>query len=152
MSLPHDDVQIFNIYQTWLNTGELRYNFDDEEWWMHLAKLWVFADKICSPQLRNKTTDAFFNVVAQNCDLQFAEAQTVHYVWENTMPGSYLRRILVRFFFYIGRYPEVLSLYPHEFLSVSLGRAMDKVNLVPKGNLPKSSLYHQNCSEPCCSK
>ncbi|KAL8687741.1 MAG: hypothetical protein Q9218_006173 [Villophora microphyllina] len=34
IALPEDDVEVFKVYYTWLNSGELRYTFghDDEKW------------------------------------------------------------------------------------------------------------------------
>ena len=151
MSLPDDDVQIFRVYQSWLNTGELRYNFDNEDMWLHLAKLWIFADKICSTVLKNRTIDAFFDIVTKNSDISFANADTVRFVFEHTMPKCPLRRVFARLFLWLGDCPKPLSAYPVEFLEVPLKICM---RLYPRqtSHPPDRRIYHEACLEPCCAK
>jgi len=152
MSLPEDDVQIFRIYQTWLNTGQLRYNFDKEECWLHLGKLWIFADKICSTRLMNKTVDAFFEVVTKNSDLPFADPETVNYVFGKTMPGSPLRRMFVRIFLSYGYIldDDEMNAYPREFLATALRKAMSKTKIMLSVAPPVTEYYHEDCCGPCC--
>jgi len=152
MSLPEDDVQIFGIYQTWLNTDQLRYNFDEEECWLHLGKLWIFADKICSPRLKNKTVDALFEVVTKNSEVPFAEPETVDYVYGETMQGSVLRMIFIRIFLYLGHAEDdhKMHSYPQQFLAIALRMAMSRLNRKSPWALPVSARYHQDCCEPCC--
>ncbi len=152
MSLPEDDVQIFRIYRAWVYTGQLRYNFDEEECWLHLGKLWIFADKICSPRLKNKTLDAFFELITKNREVPFAKPETVDYVYGKTMPDSALRRIFVRLFLYLYSTSggDKMDLYPQEFLAMALRKAMFRIKTKSSGALPASSAYHEDCSGTCC--
>lgn len=154
MSLPEDDVQIFTIYRAWVYTGQLRYNFDEEECWLHLGKLWIFADKVCSPQLKNKTLDAFFELVTRNSEVPFARPETVGYVYDKTMPGSALRNIFVRLFLHLGYTSgdQKMDLYPQEFLAVALRKAMSRLKTMTSSTLPASSAYHEDCCGQCCKK
>lgn len=156
--LPDDDVQVFKVYQTWLNTGSLRYIFDHEkeEWWLHLAKLWIFTDKIRSPRLRNRVTDAFFDIVARNgsnVDKNFAYAQagTVDYVYSNTYRGSPLRMIFVELYLYLSPSNTSMRRYHPEFLATTLKEAMTNKG-PPRNKLPRSALYHMDCEDSCCKK
>ncbi|KAL8967397.1 MAG: hypothetical protein Q9183_002937 [Haloplaca sp. 2 TL-2023] len=124
ISLPEDDVHTFRIYQTWLITGELRYNFDDEGLWLTLSKLWIFADKICSPRFENRIIDAIFDILAENDNenLPVASADTVHYVYDHTVKGSRLRRLFTRCFIQLAPQNKRLVAYPSEFLAAVISR------------------------------
>jgi len=152
MSLPEDDIQIFRVYQTWLNTGQLRYNFDEEECWLHLGKLWIFADKIRSPRLKNTTVDAIFEVVTKNSDISFAEPETVDFVFPETMPNPALRRMFVHLFLHLGHIPKHanMELYPQPFLATALRKAMSKTKIKLSVAPPVSAYYHEDCCGPCC--
>lgn len=152
LSLPEDDVQIFRIYRAWVYTGQLQYNFDEEECWLHLGKLWIFADKVCSPRLKNKTLDAFFELVLNNSEVPFAKPETVGYVYDKTMPGSALRRIFVRLYLHLGYTSgdKKMDMYPQEFLAIALRKAMSRMKTMASGALPASSAYHEECCGLCC--
>ena len=158
ISLPDDDVQIFKIYQTWLNKGELRYNFDDEEWWLRLAKLWIFADKIRSIRLKNKTIDAFFDIINDNEEITFADTKTVHFVYENTAWDSPLRRIFVRFYLHLTPLEEPPSLYPQEFLAAVVSKVLHYESVWRPTRMGqdlrilgrRSEAFHEDCAEDCC--
>ena len=124
ISLPEDHVQTFRIYQTWLLTGELRYNFDDEGLWLTLARLWIFADKICSPRFENSIVDAFFDILTENDNesVPVASADAVHYVYDHTVHGSRLRRLFTRFFIQLAPKKTRLVEYPTEFLAAIISR------------------------------
>lgn len=87
VSLPEDDVDTFKIYQTWLTTTQLRYNFDDGDWWLCFTKLWVFADKIGAVTLRNKVMDAMLDTVKKHPETPRASPHAVIYMYE-TMSGD----------------------------------------------------------------
>ena len=152
MSLPDDEVHIFKVYEAWLNSKELRYNFDEEECWLHLAKLWIFADKICSFQLKNKVTDAFYDVVSQNKDLSFAKPDVVHFIYEHTSPNSSLRSIICYLFYFTECCRATYILYPQEFLAWTLRTAMKTLNSKRSKTPRGSEKYHEKCLEPCCKE
>lgn len=98
VSLPGDDVETFKIYQTFLTTTRLRYNFDGEEWWMCFAKLWVFAHKIGSPSLKKHTMQAMVNTMTNNASLPCASPQAVAYTLDKTCLSSPLGMALIKHF------------------------------------------------------
>lgn len=160
VSLPEDEVPVFKVYQTWLNAQELRYTFDHEDWWLHLAKLWIFADKVCAYQFSNKVVDAFFKVFFDNTKLNFATAKVVNHVYDHTSSQSVLRRIFVRFFLQMADKPIDLRFYPQDFLASVLHKlTADKgyekyfkakqVAIIHRAN---SYVYHQNCLKACCKE
>lgn len=160
LSMPEDDVDIFRIYQTWLNTGDLRYNFDGEIWWLRLARLWIFADKVSSHRLKNRTIDSFFDIVDKNKNMVFADAWITHYIFEHTSPLSPLRRLLSRLFFHLKPSRDDLASYPPVFLAEVLGRArfheptwsaVAKVQSALVQKHRRSDL-HMDCSLECCAK
>ncbi|KAL8868199.1 MAG: hypothetical protein Q9174_005145, partial [Haloplaca sp. 1 TL-2023] len=124
ISLPEDYVQTFRVYQTWLQTGELRYNFDEEGLWLTLGKLWIFADKMCSPRFGNRIVDAIFDTLAQNKNesVPVPDVDTVHYIYDNTVKKSKLRRIFTRVFIMLAPTNACLTAYPIEFLAEVIAR------------------------------
>ncbi|KAL8824096.1 MAG: hypothetical protein Q9191_005306 [Dirinaria sp. TL-2023a] len=167
VSLPEDEVSVFKVYQTWLNAQELRYTFDHEDWWLHLSKLWIFADRMCAYQFSNEIVDAFFKVFFDNTQLDFATPKVVDYVYENTASHSALRRIFVRFYLQLAYRTIDLRSYPQEFLATVLRKlTADKgyekyFKATQAAIINKDSshlyhqncqLYHQNCSRMCCNE
>lgn len=160
ISFPEDDVAVFKVYLTWLNLKTLRFNFDHEEWWCYLAKLWIFADKICAPKFMNKVVDAFFEVFFDNRDISFASAGAVHYVYEHTSTDSALRRIFVRFFLQMTMKNINLQPYPHDFVVGVVSKILvnegcrQQIKTAQASIMTKSHsrIYHQQCGNPCCKK
>ena len=156
-SLEEDEVPVFKMYQTWLNTHQLRYNLDGDEWWLHLSKLWVFADKIQASGFKNRVVDSFFSVFVANLGLTFATADTVTYVHDNTTVVSYFRRLFIRFYLHMFDPKIDMTPYPLEFISQVLKkitmnegcrnqiRAMNGVM-----DMKRSHFYHEECPDPCC--
>ena len=152
MTLPEDDVEVFKIYQTWLNTTQLRFNFDNEEWWLRFTKLWIFADKIGSTSLKNNTVDAIVLTIRCNPHLTRASPNAVAYTYEHTSDRSPLIDILIKHFIIKARQEHVsaddLESYPHRFLSEV---AFNTVVYVPDSTYWKSSVeYHRECIQGCC--
>lgn len=160
VSLPEDEVSVFKVYQTWLNAQELRYTFDHEDWWLHLSKLWIFADRMCAYQFSNKIVDAFFKVFFDNTELDFATPKVVNYVYENTASHSALRRIFVRFYLQLAYRTIDLRSYPQEFLATVLRKLTAdkgyeryfKATQSAIINKDSSHLYHSNCGKICCKE
>ncbi|KAL8792219.1 MAG: hypothetical protein Q9195_005175 [Heterodermia aff. obscurata] len=105
VSLPEDDVETFKIYQTWLHTKKLRYNFDHVEWWLCFAKLWVFADKMGSTSLQNDTIDAICATIRQNDTLPWASPSAVCFIFDNTSTGCPIRKLVLYHAYRTAREP-----------------------------------------------
>ena len=156
-SLEEDEVPVFKVYQTWLNTHQLRYNFDSDEWWLHLSKLWIFADKIQASNFKNRVVDSFFSVFVGNLGLAFATADTVNYVYDNTTVVSYLRRLFIRFYLHMFDHKIDLARYPHEFILEALtkitkdGGCRNQIRAMQGAmDTKRSPMYHEECLDPCC--
>ena len=160
VSLPEDDVGTFRIYQTWLNTTQLRYNFDHVEWWLCFAKLWVLADKIRSTALRNRTVDAICATVRLSPDLHWASPQAVCYTFDNTSSDSPLRTLIVYHAYYNAKKSPSssdLEVYPMAFLSRLTYHTLRNAQIYTgtlTDNIAKSfesPRYHLECSDKCCT-
>ena len=160
VSLPEDDVETFKIYQTWLNTTQLRYNFDHVEWWLCFAQLWVFADKIGSTALKNKTIDAICATVRDNCHLDWASPRAVCYTFDNTSTGSHLRWLVVCHAFVTTRKDITrndLEIYPMAFLSRLTSYALRNIPISQEtltssiAKIFDGPRYHLECSDKCCT-
>ena len=156
-SLEEDEVPVFKVYQTWLNTHELRYNFDSDDWWLHLSKLWIFADKIQASNFKNLIIDSFFNVFIANPGLTFATADTVSYVYDNTTSVSCLRRLFIRFYMHMVDHKIDLTPYPHDFIIAALIKITKDKNCRNQVkamhgaiDAKRSYFYHDECLDPCC--
>lgn len=159
--LPDDDVRLFGVYQTWLNTNQLRYSFEHEQCWLHLAKLWIFADKICALKFRNKVVDAFFDVYISNAGkVKFASAHTVNYVYEHTAVNSSLRELFLGLFFQMDHDKPNMVPYPCFFLA-----SIAEICLLTEGCLSAmreehdymsyaggSHKFHEFCDGPSCRR
>ena len=166
VSLPDDEVETFKIYQTWLNTLQLRYNFDHEEWWLCFAKIWVFADKIGSPTLKNRTVDALCATINSNDRLDWPSPRAVYYTFDNTSSDSPLRKLAVNYAYCMHKgslSPSQLEEYPIAFvcgLTSYLLRHVQYCGLSCDswGSLNEdlvenfeSCQYHIDCSDKCCT-
>ena len=157
-------MKTFKIYLTWLNTTQLRYNFDDVEWWLCFAQLWVFADKIGSTSLKNKTIDAICATIKQNRDLAWASPHAVCYTFDNTSSDCLLRHLVVLHAYHnpVRNMSSVSNLehYPVAFLSRLTSMLFrnpqrwdseGKFNNSVKRNF-EATRYHIECSDTCCSE
>lgn len=162
VSLPEDDVETFKIYHAWLNTMQLRYNFDHVEWWLCFAKLWVFADKIGSIALKNRTADAICVTVKHNRSLDWASPRAVCYTFDNTSSDSPLRKLVVyHAFLSAWRRPLLSELenYPVAFVSRLASRLFMHAQECREWDAEIDSLetkfegprYHLECSDDCCN-
>ena len=165
VSLPEDDVGTFKIYQTWLNTAQLRYNFDHVEWWLCFAKLWVFADKIGSNDFKDRTVDAICATVKNNPNLNWASAPAVCYTFDNTSSDSPLRDLVVGHAYHtvekIPRSSSELENYPIAFVSRLTSCFLAHFKKVPdwkksltasRTSLFTESRYHLKKSEKSCGE
>ena len=161
VSLPEDDVETFKIYQTWLNTMQLRYNFDHVEWWLCFAKLWVLADKIGSTALKNRTVDAICATIKHNPKLDWVSSHAVCYTFDNTSWDSPLRILVVSHALITSKkspHNHELEDYPMTYVSSiawyllrhaqsrgSWETQIDKIEKEVEGRL-----FHEDCSDDCC--
>lgn len=114
-----------------------------------LLRLWIFGDKYLIPAFQNTAMSSLIQRVDK---VKKIPINCLKLIYENTVPGSLLRRFIVERVAYKGDIPEIMSSercqdWPHEAL-VELVRAFD-VEGQEKGNgfaLPEekrdSCYYH----------
>ncbi|THZ08703.1 hypothetical protein D6C91_10074 [Aureobasidium pullulans] len=100
IELPDAEISIFEAFQTWLYARTLL-NAEDpmdkpDRPFYHshpiLAKLWIFGDKYQIPLLQNNVIDTMHEKVEKD---KLAPSTCVALAYENTLPGSCLRRAVV---------------------------------------------------------
>lgn len=152
-------MEVFKIYQTFLNTTRLHYNFDDEEWWLCFAKLWVFADKIGSPSLKKHTLQAMVNTMKDNPSLPCASPRAVAYTMDKTCLGSPLGMALVRHFLVqagtLVSMPK-LDEYPQVFVSEMLQHLLNHAQRCRmwRHNFDPETVWTEpdgECTGSCCT-
>ncbi|KAL9024693.1 MAG: hypothetical protein Q9180_007835 [Flavoplaca navasiana] len=115
--LRDDDPAVFQFY------ASLIYTQQPIVGWVHgqhdvdvYCRLYVLADKLGSEAIQNVAMDLVHKRCADDY-LDLTEADTINYVFNNTLPGSRLRAILTdaTFEFDIEKCPELVNTVP-EFL------------------------------------
>jgi hypothetical protein len=94
-SIDLDDVEpeVFDIFVQWLYTSELHKHGSNLPRGDLLIKLWVLADRLMIQKLQNTAICAIEHKVMKE-DLVVRTDQ-VKYIYENTVSGSPLRRLIV---------------------------------------------------------
>lgn len=162
VTLPNYGVEVFKIYQSWLNTMQVRYNFDDgENWWVRFVKLWTFADNIGSTTLKNTIAEAIQATICQNSSIRCPSPKIVTYTYDQTSDDSPLRELLVRMFLHRSYcYEPKLEDYPADFVrklagflltharncSRYCGRAKGYTEEIP------FTVIHRDCTSKCCKE
>lgn len=103
--MPSESAETFERFLLWLYTRKLDDKCHDA--FRPLCRLWVFADRLLIPMLTNFCIDAIKD--------QFKQGQVpsgeVAYIYENSIPTSGLRRMVVHVLV-IAAGQEVVSLKP----------------------------------------
>ncbi|KAL8693323.1 MAG: hypothetical protein Q9218_001842 [Villophora microphyllina] len=112
--LPDEDPELFPQYLLWvynqnitLRAGLARGEFDMDGW----CHLFVLAEKLGSGVLQNKVIDALCWYISAGEDKEL-KSESAHFVWDTTLPGSVLRKILVdlmAYDIYFGEAPDLVE-------------------------------------------
>ncbi|KAG6988932.1 hypothetical protein G7Y79_00067g095470 [Physcia stellaris] len=159
ISLPEYEVETFKIYQTFLTTTRLRYNFDHEEWWLCFAKLWVFAHRIGSPSLKKHTLQAMVNTMTRNPSLPCASPRAVAYTLDNACLSSPLGMALIKHFLVQAGTPDCippLEEYPQAFVSEMLQHMLNHARRCRmwQHNFDPETIWNEpdvECTGSCCT-
>lgn len=99
MDLPENDPDVFELFLQWvyektcqLPAGDINEEIDKR--YMQLAQLYVLADQLLVIELKNYVIDLYFEITTQTDRLP--RPAVVFYVYENSMKGSPLRKLLVQ--------------------------------------------------------
>lgn len=115
--LPEDNPDVFKVFFHWIMTGRLFTTINTEiPLTEHLiCEIFVFGDARGIPELCNVAIDVFFAKSVQTLNFYMP---TLGYIYENTLPGSALRRFVVNFAVMNLECKDlVLETNPREFLA-----------------------------------
>ncbi|THY39224.1 hypothetical protein D6C97_10372 [Aureobasidium pullulans] len=122
LSLPTEDPAIFDIFNGFIYTRQLRDATDVKGpnlSFITLVALWIFGDKYIVPALQNKAIDAF----KERSDKLRSIPWQLHLrtIYDNTLHGSPLRRIITDMMAYeitVSEKPrdKIMEVYPLEAL------------------------------------
>jgi BTB/POZ domain len=94
MELPADCLDTVSAFVKWIYTGVIDSNAPEAEHReadpVYHEKLWIFGDRIQSPKFMNSITELLFSKYMEGR----APPAVVDYIYENTQPGSTLRKLL----------------------------------------------------------
>jgi hypothetical protein len=89
-------VEVFKTVLFWLNTGKLYSQYAPPFEHRFIFELFVFADKYVMPRLKNNVVEAFAERLFRK--FQCPNRTDVAYLYDNTIAGSPMSRILVDFY------------------------------------------------------
>jgi len=96
VELKEDNPEVFKAFFHWIHTGKLYFALDASGKiplsQMLICEIFVFGDARGSPDLCNTAIDVLLQKTHQEWRVPLAEAP---YVYQNTLPGSALRKFLV---------------------------------------------------------
>lgn len=93
ISLPEEDVEVFKAFKTWIYTKGLPGLLDDEKCVSELlSRLWCFGDRREIPAFQNECIKA---IIAGMKSSNIVPTPWLEYIYEYTMPGSPLRRLII---------------------------------------------------------
>ncbi|KAK5127924.1 hypothetical protein LTR85_005041 [Meristemomyces frigidus] len=93
IELPTEDVQVFEHFVGWLYTRVLpKGSAENDAPFRALFELWAFGDRRQIPLLMNATINTIRDEVVRTWKVPTGE---LHWLYQNTVPGSALRRFVV---------------------------------------------------------
>ena len=157
--MPQEDPYLFEIVVSWCYTHKLQDMADkagSEMGYLDLINLWIFGDKHIIPALQNAVMDAFMQ---KNAAVKHIPSCYILHIYENTMPRSQMRRVVIDLVAYTGGLDEYVECtkekeYRHEEAWGDLVLVLDKrdqkaceLNALPKRG---KCYYHvHNDGESC---
>lgn len=87
--------QIFEIFTRWLYKKAIEFEHD-EFWFRTLSNAWILGDELSASNFQNSIIDALISKFKDTREL--TEVNTINNIYNKTVPGSPLRRLLVDFF------------------------------------------------------
>ena len=123
LHLLDEDPNIFQFYAIWIYNPhlEIRGNTDKVFDVNLCCRLYILADKLGSQNLQNTVMDVMHKNITDN-NLIDMKSETVNFVYNNTLPGSVLRNILVHALAWqmiAAGHPDLVNAVP-EFLFAAL--------------------------------
>ncbi|CAD0023988.1 unnamed protein product [Aureobasidium pullulans] len=104
--MPQEDPYLFEIVVSWCYTRKLQDMADkagSEMDYLDLINLWIFGDKHIIPALQDAVMDAFMQ---KNAAVKHIPSCYILHIYENTMPRSQMRRVVIDLVAYTGGLDE----------------------------------------------
>lgn len=157
LHLLDEDPDIFQFYAIWIYNPNLEIcGNNGEEMDINVCcRLYILADKLGSQDLQNTVMDVMHkNITGSFTDLK---SETVNFVYNNTLPGSVLRDILVHALAWemtAEQHPDLINAVP-EFLFAALKICTERLPRrleIEIGPLDKNlcHMYHVHSSSVVC--
>ncbi|KAL8887254.1 MAG: hypothetical protein Q9192_006353 [Flavoplaca navasiana] len=155
--LTDDSPEIFQFYAALIYTEKPAASWDQEQLSMDVCcRLYVLADKLGSEDIQNVVMDLIHKRCADDY-FDITDADTVNYVFDNTLPGSCLRAILTgaTFELDIETCPELVNTAPeflYEVLKIFSNRLKRKLMDEEKPlDMDRCKTYHVHANGRSCS-
>ncbi|KAH0161675.1 hypothetical protein KCU67_g6240, partial [Aureobasidium melanogenum] len=92
ISLVDEHVDVFDVVNQFVYTRQLSDGADSAMGWELLIRVWIFGDKYLMPCLQNKAMNA---LIQKNRDAKFIPTLQLKIIYDNTLPGSPLRKFVL---------------------------------------------------------
>lgn len=160
LDLPEDDVDTFDRFIQWMYSGEyglsggFETHAEADERYNQLARLYILADKLQVPRLKNDVVNKFFEVkVKARC---VPRCSTVSYIFKNSLNSSLLRKLMVDWYawdvdlVWYGKdgIAQNLSKCPEFAAGLTIALAMRLVDLSRPSPLDEPKTYHEGVKDP----
>jgi hypothetical protein len=118
ISLVDESGDVFDVINRFIYTRQLSDDIESDLEFEMLIKAWLFGDKYLMPSLQNRVMSVLIEKIAKNDELPTPHLELIY---NNTLPGSPLRKLLVDYTAYEGDMEDVVASdggerWPHEAL------------------------------------
>lgn len=157
LHLLDEDPKIFRFYAIWIYNQDLQIRGKNDEDLNVCCRLYILADKLGSAGLQNIVMDVIHKIIKRRRYINL-ESENVNFVYNNTLPGSHLRDILVDALAWqmdADSHPDLINAVP-EFLYAALKICTGRLPLRlgdEKGPLDmnRCRIYHVHSDGHICS-
>ncbi|KEQ71847.1 hypothetical protein M436DRAFT_50601, partial [Aureobasidium namibiae CBS 147.97] len=158
--LVDERVNVFSIVNQFVYTRELSDKDNYELDWDVLIRAWIFGDKYLMPSLQNKVMTT---LIEKHTRDNFLPTLQFKLIWNNTLPGSPLRKVMVDLVAYKCDLGPFLSMdggqrWPHEalieLLTVVGAKRKEDIGkrALPESNMGKCHYHIHADGEKCDTK
>ncbi|KAH0273985.1 hypothetical protein KCU91_g5599, partial [Aureobasidium melanogenum] len=106
ISLPHESTNVFDIVVKFVYTRQLSDTVDSDIKWQNLSRVWIFGDKYLMPAFQNEAMSTLLKRVAKS---GIVPTNCVKLIYNNTCPGSALRRFIVDLVVWQGNISDIMG-------------------------------------------
>jgi hypothetical protein len=92
ISLADERVDVFNVVNQFVYTRQLSDKLDSDLEWEMLVRAWLFGDKYLMPSLQNRAMSV---LIEKGAITLFVPTSCLELIYNNTLPGSVLRKFMV---------------------------------------------------------